>query len=344
MASSYYNSQIEIARIQMLLDLIIGNVAGILSLFVFAQKSMRHNSCVTFFIAWSVATMLYLNHIVLSFTLARGYGIDPASTYPIYCKIRYYYSALTNILVISFLVAASVDRVLVSSPNARIRLWSTRYRALLSIAMVIVFWMLLFIPLCFFTGIQLVNGGPSKTCAVVSGIPTTILSYYTAVCVNLIPLVLLAGCGIKTLWNIRSTSVQRRPLLRSKDRTVILLLLLQIVVYSILRIPAAINYFYSEFSKGNSKNADQVALDSLISSVVLFAQFTHVAISPLVNFLTQGFRQELRKAIFSLLRIERINENDNLLTRGAGTIHRRIRQNRNAIHPTVDVRNIVTQC
>jgi hypothetical protein len=71
---------------------------------------------------------------------------------------------------------------------------------------------------------------------------------------------------------------------------------------------------------------------------------THVAISPLVNFLTQGFRQELRKAIFSLLRIERINENDNLLTRGAGTIHRRIRQNRNAIHPTVDVRNIVTQC
>jgi hypothetical protein len=130
MALSYYNAQLQVARIGMSLDIIVGNVGGILNLFVLCQKTMRCNSCETFIIAWSVVTLLYLNHTVLSFTLARGYGIDPATTYSIYCQIRTYYSELTGILIISFLISASVDRVLISSTNARIRLSNTGRRAL----------------------------------------------------------------------------------------------------------------------------------------------------------------------------------------------------------------------
>jgi uncharacterized membrane protein YagU involved in acid resistance len=343
MALSYANAQMQVARIGMSINVIVGNVAGILNLFVFCQKSMRQNSCGTFLIAWSVLTLLYSNYIVLSSALSRGFGIDPSTTYSVYCRIRRYLNGVINVLLICFLIAASVDRVVVSSSNANIRLWSTRRRALRAIIFITIFWMIVLIPNLIFTAIQPVGDGLGYVCNFMPGIPTTVITYYIIICVNLIPLILLAGCGIKTLWNIRSNRVQRPPLLHSKDRTLILLLLLQIMMYIILRSPTAMNYLYSQLTIGRSKTVDQVALDSLLTTVVLFAQFTHVAISPRINFLTRGFREEFQKGVIRLLRIQTIHRDDSSMLRNAQT-YRLTLLNRNVVHPTVLNAATAIQC
>ena len=76
-------------------------------------------------------------------TLSLGHDITPTSSNLGLCRFNIYMGILLDILCPSYVILASIDRMLVTSPNARTRQRSTPRLAYICIIGVTLFWVLL---------------------------------------------------------------------------------------------------------------------------------------------------------------------------------------------------------
>ena len=121
----------------------LGSVSCIMSLLVFTKKNLRKNPCCIYFVACNLANLLHIFTSILLPVLTIGYNIDPTLYNLNLCRFRLYAVFLFEILSPSYLISASIDRILLTSRNARTRQRSTPRLAYICIASITLFWMLL---------------------------------------------------------------------------------------------------------------------------------------------------------------------------------------------------------
>ena len=99
----------------------LGTISCILSLLVFTKKTLRKNPCTMYLIAFNVNNIILIYTVMLQSILITGYSINFPVRNLIFCRFYLYATFVTDSLSSSFLMLASIDRVLVTSPNALTR-------------------------------------------------------------------------------------------------------------------------------------------------------------------------------------------------------------------------------
>jgi hypothetical protein len=199
----------------------LSSVSSMLSLLVFTKKKLRKNPCSIYFIAFHINNLLFIYTSTLFATLSNGYNISPSAYNLGFCRFYIYITLLSDVLSPFYLILASIDRVLVTSPNALTRQRSTHRLAYICIISGTIFWMLFhsyalalstiveFIPNYFY-------------CYFSSGVDLSFVGYYEAIVKGLLVPLSMAFFG---LWTVKNTQNVRRvaaaaPVLSSTDITV----------------------------------------------------------------------------------------------------------------------------
>ncbi|CAF3752479.1 unnamed protein product [Adineta steineri] len=333
-ASLLSQVQLQMIRIGLPICVSIGNLGCILGLFVFLQKSMRNNPCITYLIGYMITNLIYIDFTVLS-TVFSGYGMDISTKSNLLCCIRMYMSYVFSAIPSYFLVIASMDRMFVSSSNINIRQRSNKRFALFMVIVIIIFWILFHLHAFFFSEIQLIYG-VRLSCTIRSGSPASFIAYYGVVNA-IIPITLMTGFGIQTLINIKRVRLNR---VRSREHRLIPLLILQISIYIFLRLPTSLYLVYAQITNSNIKSSNQILIEQFVYFIVIFCQFTQVCISPLMNLISNSFRKEFQLALKKMVRRRRQQRRNEIgvfcnHTKNVNTIHKpemTARSNNNANH------------
>jgi hypothetical protein len=227
---------------------------------------------------------------------------------------------LVDVLSPSYLILASIDRMLVTSPSTETRRRSTRRLAYISIIVVTLFWMLFHSHILFLANITQVAPN-TFSCYYQSGVELIFISYYSLVIkAFLLPLLMLifallvvrnirkvrrgaivpvmttTGTGTGTGTTIRndlSTTASR-----AKDRQLFLMLFTDIIVYIIFSIMLSAVHLNEEITQYNVKTPVQTQFDLFLRFIGIFMNYISTCISCYTNFLiSKTFRMEIKKII-----------------------------------------------
>lgn len=287
----------------------IGTVSGILSLIVFTQKCLRKSPCSIYFTAYNVAILILIYTSFLPITLEIGYNITPTVYNLFLCRLRIYSTFLFNCLCPFYLLLASVDRVLVTSPNARTRQRSTHRLAYKSIIIGTLCWIIGLSHVIVFSTI-IPSGTGDLICYVQLGGYSMAISYGSLIKEILIPS-LMAFFGLWSIRNIRnvrritiastSTSgISHYPTTnlvssRSRDRQLILMLFVDITIYIFFSLILAISLMYEQITLKRPKTPDVYYTEAFIKSIAMFTAHIPFCINSYANLLvSKAFRKEVK--------------------------------------------------
>ncbi|CAF4365098.1 unnamed protein product, partial [Adineta steineri] len=99
----------------------IGSIGCIFNLIIFSKKNLRKNPCSVYFIAYNIVNLSIMCVHLSQTMLTYGYGISTSTWSNSFCRFVYFDAYVVDILSAFYLILASVDRMLFTSRNARIR-------------------------------------------------------------------------------------------------------------------------------------------------------------------------------------------------------------------------------
>ena len=286
----------------------LGTVSCILSLAVFSKKNLRKSPCTIYLIAYHIASLLLIYATVLPQTLAKGYNVDPASYNLAFCRFRFYATLLFDALGPSYLVLASVDRILLTSRNALTRQRSTSPLAYVCILFVTLFWLLAESYTLAFCHIFVLGPG-YNLCYFQPGNYYAFISYYTGVVKGLLLPLLLLIFGLWAIRNVRgalasATGVAGERGVRvsrsthSKDRQLLRILLTDVGVYLIFSSMLSVVLTYQQIVNAQSQSSDEVRIRAFYALVSVFSGYIPSCIGFYNNLLASAtFRHEARKIL-----------------------------------------------
>ncbi|CAF0830343.1 unnamed protein product [Adineta steineri] len=229
----------------------IGSISCILNLMVFSKSTLRKNPCTMCLIAVNLINFVYFYFGVLMATLGTGYNIDPSTTNIYFCRFRFYISSVLACCQSSYIVLASIDRTLITSPNAGTRQRSTRRLIIISMIGISLFWMIFESHALIFT--EILELGPDYfICYYQPGIYTVFMSYHAFIVNGILPTLLMIIFGCWTVKNIRTVNrvrpetnsigirnitVIRPVIVRSKDQQLVRMLSVNIIAFIICKFP-----------------------------------------------------------------------------------------------------------
>lgn len=290
----------------------IGTVSGIISLIVFTQKALLKSSCSIYFNAYNVASLILIYGSFLPTTLEIGYHITPTVHHRTLCRLRLFFTFLLNCICPFYLLLASVDRVLVTSPNARTRQRSTHRLAFISIVIGTLCWIIGLSHVLVFSEIIIVAIG-KPVCYVTLGWYSKAISYGSLIKETLIPL-LMAFFG---LWSIRNIRNIRRIAIatnstsgignhttnnsnssRARDRQMILMLLVDITIYIFFSLIMGISLMYEQITLNRPKSREVFQVEAFVKSVAMFTAHIPFCVNSYANLLvSKTFRKEVKELL-----------------------------------------------
>ncbi|CAF0857667.1 unnamed protein product [Adineta steineri] len=285
----------------------IGSIGCILSLIIFSKKNLRKNPCSVYFIAYNIASLFQICILLPNGMLAYGYSISTLTWSNSFCRFIYYSGYVVDILNSFYLILASIDRMLFTSRNARIRRYSNHRVAYTCIIVGTICSMLFHSHALIF--IKIIEIIPNYyVCYSSSNGYLAFTNYYELIKVILIPTLMII-CEVCTIKNIQSSHRARViPLLttvgnvvnpgRSKDRQLIKMLLVNITVYIVFNLMSAIVYPYEQIVQYQTKSLAQSQMNSFLIIVSSFVYYIPIAISCYINLMVaKTFRNEMRNVV-----------------------------------------------
>jgi len=91
---------------------VIGSIGNII---IYTSRSLRGRACSIYLLWESIVDLLYMNSVLLTRILQKGFKIPIMSRYDIICKIRQFASSYGNQLAFTFFALATLDRILLAS-------------------------------------------------------------------------------------------------------------------------------------------------------------------------------------------------------------------------------------
>jgi hypothetical protein len=182
-----------------------GGAIFILSVIVFMKKNLRKSSCAIYFIALKFDNLLFISSSLLFHTLSIGYDINPTSYNLNICHYNIYGAFTFESFSSTYLPFASIDRILVASTNARIRRFSTRRLALISIISATLFWSYFHTHTLFLTSTQVLPN--YFICYLQPDIYRVLVGYYALTKTNLMDHLWIMGCKeYSKYWSCSSST------------------------------------------------------------------------------------------------------------------------------------------
>jgi len=286
----------------------IGTVSGILGLIVFTQKGLRRSPCSIYFIAYNITILILIYASLLPITLEIGYNITPTTYNLTLCRLRLFTTFLLNCLCPFYLLLAAVDRVLVTSPNARTRQRSTHRLAYLSIIIGTICWIFGSSHALIFSNI--IPLGTGLICYLQLGWYSMAVGYASLIKEILIPLLMtiFGSWSIKNIRNVHrvvvastSTSGIGNPTANSlnsshsKDRQLILMLLVDIMIYILFSLPISITLMYEQITLKRTKTFEVFQIETFVKTVAMLTAHIPFCITSYANLLvSQTFRKEVK--------------------------------------------------
>lgn len=291
--------------------IVLGTVSCALSLMIFTRKNLRKNPCSIYLVAVNISNFLLIFTSILFSILATGYSIDPSAYNLSFCRFRYYAMTLFDILTPSYLILASIDRILLTSSNALTRQRSTPRLAYTSIIIITLFWSILHIHALILSNfVQLLPG--IFLCFFQLGTYFTIVSYYSIIKCILVPIVMLS-LGLWTVKNIRdaarimppsivptlSTRVNTRTRAdHSKDRQLLRILLVDIIVYIFFNSMIGGVLTYRQIAQNQVPTRVERQMQNFLANIGVFGTYIPFCIGCYTNVLaSKTFRQEIKKIL-----------------------------------------------
>ncbi|CAF1569872.1 unnamed protein product [Adineta steineri] len=281
----------------------IGSISCILSLIVFTKKSLRKNPCSIYFISYNIANLTLIYSSILTVTLSAGYGVSPSTYNLAFCRYNLYMAILIDILSSSYLVLASIDRMLVTSVNVKTRQRSTRRFAYMSIIIITIFWILFHSHILSSAVITQVTPN-NFVCNLPPGADLILHSYYSLIVkALLIPLLmiifgLLALRNIRRIRSIRRTTKKQLQSSYSKDRQFCLILFMDIAAYVIFSSMLSANNMYQQITQYYIKSSLQTQFELFLKTTAVFINYISICIGCYTNiFISKTFRKNIKDII-----------------------------------------------
>ncbi|CAF3823536.1 unnamed protein product [Adineta steineri] len=282
--------------------MILGTISCILSLIVFTKKNLRKNPCAIHLVAYNIGNLLQIYTTMLLAILSNGYNIDPTLYSLSFCHFHYYILLLSTASSPSYLILASIDRILITSPNSLTRQRSTLRRTYICIIGVTLFWLLAHIHALFLTYIM--EPLPNLIiCSFQPGFYLTFINYYMiSIQYILIPLLMIIS-GVWTVRNLRKirpvnfATVTMRPT-HSKDSQLIQILIIDIGIYIIFSAMMPPALIYLQILQTRSFSFAEYQLVVLLMNVAMFSSYIPFCVGFYTNFLvSKKFRFEVKSII-----------------------------------------------
>ncbi|CAF0828792.1 unnamed protein product [Adineta steineri] len=285
----------------------IGSIGCIFNLIIFSKKNLRKNPCSVYFIAYNIVNLFQICVSISQTMLEYGYSISTSTWSNSFCRFMYFSGYVVDILSSFYLIMASVDRMLFTSRDARMRRHSNHRIAYTCIIVGTIFSMLFHSPALIFANI--IEIIPNYyICYSTSNGFLAFTNYYELIKVILIPTLMII-CEICTIKNIQSSHHARViPMShivgnalnpgRSKDRQLIKILLINITVYIIFNLMPAIVLPYEQIVQYQSKSLAQSQMNSFLISVSIFISYVPICISCYINLIVaKTFRNEMKNVL-----------------------------------------------
>ncbi|CAM4976094.1 unnamed protein product [Rotaria socialis] len=312
MSSSNVSSDLLIAPAQLniylgLLIYITGFIGSIGNLIVYRSRSLRIRACSIYLFWEALVDLIYLNSVLLTRILQKGFGISITSHSDVLCKIRQFASSYGNQLVVTFLALATLDRILLAQRSTAYRRWGNRLDlanklvAVFSVVWILVLWHRL-----------VWYSASSGSCEGQSGSYAYFDNLFSAIVTCLCPMILLTVLGVLIGRSIRNIIQQRigrmtaisesvtanQSVIHKVDAQLTIMILMQIVVAMISFLPYAAQLLYSNITNGWSKSPSRAAWETVISEAINLLSYLLFSCSFYVTMVSfSGFRQQLLRSL-----------------------------------------------
>ena len=238
---------LQLNRIVPIFQIILGTFGNIMNILIFTRRPLRTNPCSLYFLASSINNLFVLYVGALTRLLSSGWKIDPSNSNQALCKLRTFFVYTSLCLIQWFVVLASIDRYLSSCQSARFRQLSSvsiARRSILAVIFVIgvahfhifVWWSVDYI-------------GTKTYCNIFQYDYEIAFQVFFLILTCVLPTILMAIFGTLTIFNVKKLRSQVAPQnrnnerngrLRSKDRQMILMLLIQVLVTMLCTLPFSV--------------------------------------------------------------------------------------------------------
>ncbi|CAF0985069.1 unnamed protein product [Adineta ricciae] len=284
----------------------LGVVSNLLSLTVFIQKHFRKNPCSIYFVAFNISNLILIYVSLLPPVLEIGYNVNHTAFNLALCRLRLYVAFVFNCLCPSYLILASIDRVIISSVNANVRKYSTqRHAYILSISNAVSWSVSLIHVAIFSTIIELSSVG--FLCYVQPGAYTIAVTIGSLVKEITTPMAMFIF-GLWTIKNVRRTrqavispSGRYTCIIHARDRQLISILLTDIVIYILFSLVMAISLIYKQFKHYGNETSQDTIVETFFGNVAMYSAHIPFCITSYAHLLlSKTFRNELKSIVLHM--------------------------------------------
>jgi hypothetical protein len=301
---------LQLNRIVPIFQIILGTFGNIMNILIFTRRSLRTNPCSSYFLASSINNLFVLYVATLTRLLSSGWKIDPSNTSNVLCKLRIFFVYTALGLIQWFVVLTSIDRYLSSCRNARYRQLSSLSTARKALALTIVIIALAHFHTLVWWTVDYI--GSQTYCNIFTYDYELAFQVFFLIVTCVLPPIIMTIFGTLTVFNVKKLRTQvapqgndgRNEKLRSKDRQMILMLLIQVLVTVICTLPFSIANLLAmifEYSITLSDYSD--AINTFYGNVARIVNYFNPVVGFYVYTLSSGtFRNEMKCIIMETLK------------------------------------------
>ncbi|CAF1241420.1 unnamed protein product [Adineta steineri] len=249
---------------------------------------------------------------MLVYILSFGFNINAYTSSVILCKLLNYALYTVSKLPPTVLILASIDRLLLSSQNVNVRLYSSKRLAYFSLSITTAFWMIFYIhTLIEFDFFQLYPSGFKCTYSS-SGFYGEFMTVFSLV-VNIsfsLTLIILSLMAFKNARQLRSIPRQQRHQFRTmnkKDFQLLRCLYVLDIVYISFSLFASIFNVYQASTQDQIRTPLRSAIENFLTRMASFSYHIPFCISFFIFlFVSKAFRQEMKYLMYKICGKDRI--------------------------------------
>lgn len=303
------NIALRFNQILPVIFLIGGTFGNICNIIIFSKRSQRTNPISVYFLSSTVANLTVLYFGLLTRYLQDIYSIDPVNNDLAVCRIRSFIYYLTLSLSSWYILLATIDRYLISSDDNRRRQLSTMKNAYRTIALLTIFFMLLYCHILILYNIQTFpnsNNHLQNYCYPQRGPYRIFSDIQLLVQFSLLPPILMSLFVIFIIRNIRRSHkriantvvAHHRARIKKRDLQLIKMLLLQVITTIICSLPLAVSQLLTTMTLTLTKTVLRLTIENFFQQMGRHLAFLNCSISFYLYTLSGSqFRLEIRQTL-----------------------------------------------
>lgn len=288
-------------RIVPIFQLIFGTFGNVLNILIFTRRSLRTNPCSFYFLISSINNLFVLYVALLTRLLSSGWKIDPSNTNLALCKLRIFFVYSSLCLIQWCMVLASIDRFFCSCHSINYRhLSNLSFARRLTLAVIVVV-ALGHIHTLVWWSVDYI--GADLYCNIFIDQYEIAFQVFFLIFSCLLPPILMMVFGLATIFNIRRIHQQIAPQtndvlserFRSKDRQLITMLLIQVLITIFCTAPFSAANLFDMIVRQNSTIVYSPTLKTFFDNICRIILY----FNPMIGFYiytlsSRAFRLEMK--------------------------------------------------